>query len=47
MEELYPKFNAAEAEIVARINAEGLPVLTEHLRTMVSTAEEMDWGSTQ
>jgi MarR family transcriptional regulator, organic hydroperoxide resistance regulator len=46
MEELYPKFNAAEAEVVARIDAAGLPSLTQYLRTMVSTVEEveeMDW----
>jgi DNA-binding MarR family transcriptional regulator len=45
MEELYPKFNAAEAEVVARIEAGSLPGLTEHLRTMVATVEEMEWGS--
>ena len=45
MEELYPKFNAAEAEVVARIQPENLPVITEHLRTMVTTVEEMEWGS--
>jgi MarR family transcriptional regulator, organic hydroperoxide resistance regulator len=45
MEELYPKFNAAEAEVVARIEAGDLPALTEHLRTMVTTVEEMEWGS--
>ncbi|HTJ67775.1 MAG TPA: MarR family transcriptional regulator [Actinospica sp.] len=43
MEELYPKFNAAEAEVVARISPDHLPTLTEHLRTMVSTVEEMEW----
>jgi MarR family transcriptional regulator, organic hydroperoxide resistance regulator len=45
MEELYPKFNAAEAEVVARIESRSLPALTEHLRTMVTTVEEMEWGS--
>lgn len=43
MEELYPRLNAAEAEVVSRIAPEGLPLLTEHLRTMVATVEEMDW----
>ena len=42
MEELYPRFNAAEAEVVARLAPEGLPLLTEHLRTMVRTVEDMD-----
>lgn len=46
MEELYPRFNQAEAEVVARIEAEGLPVLTGHLRTMVATVEEMEWDGT-
>ena len=45
MEELYPKFNAAEAEVIARIEAGDLPGLTEHLRTMVATVEEMEWGT--
>ena len=45
MEELYPKFNAAEAEVVARIGAGGLPELTGHLRTMVRTVEEMEWAA--
>lgn len=42
MEDLYPRFNAAEAEVVARIEAADLPLLTEHLRTMVTTVEDMD-----
>ena len=44
MEEIYPKFNAAEAEVIARIERDGLPGLTAQLRTMVSTVEEMEWG---
>jgi DNA-binding MarR family transcriptional regulator len=44
MEEIYPKFNAAEAEVIARIDRAGLPGFTEHLRTMVTTVEEMEWG---
>jgi len=42
MEELFPRFNAAEAEVVARIDAAGLPALTGYLRTMVATVEDMD-----
>ena len=42
MEELYPRFNAAEAQVVARISADGLPSLTGHLRTMVETVEAME-----
>ena len=42
MEDLYPRFNAAEAEVVARISAAGLPELTGYLRTMVATVEQMD-----
>ena len=42
MEELYPRFNAAEAQVVARIDAAGLPELTGYLRTMVATVEDMD-----
>jgi len=45
MEELYPRFNAAEAEVVARIAPAHLPGLTEHLRTMVRTVEEMGWDA--
>lgn len=45
MEEIYPKFNAAEAEVIARIERDGLPGLTAQLRTMVSTVEEMEWGA--
>jgi MarR family transcriptional regulator, organic hydroperoxide resistance regulator len=44
MQELYPRFNAAEAEVVARIGAQGLPALTDHLRTMVATVEDMELG---
>jgi MarR family transcriptional regulator, organic hydroperoxide resistance regulator len=47
MEELYPRFNAAEAEVVARIGGAGLPVLTEHLRTMVATVEDIESGDGQ
>jgi MarR family transcriptional regulator, organic hydroperoxide resistance regulator len=46
MEDLYPRFNQAEAEVVARIEAKHLPVLTDHLRTMVTTVEEMEWNPT-
>jgi len=46
MEELYPKFNAAEARVIARIEAASLPSFTEQLRTMVSTVEEMEWAGT-
>ena len=42
MDALYPRFNAAEAEVVARISAAGLPELTGYLRTMVATVEQMD-----
>jgi MarR family transcriptional regulator, organic hydroperoxide resistance regulator len=42
MDRLYPRFNAAEAEVVARISRAELPELTEHLRTMVTTVEEID-----
>ena len=42
MDDLYPRFNAAEAEVVARISAAGLPELTGYLRTMVATVEQMD-----
>lgn len=45
MEELYPRFNAAEAEVVARVAPAQLPRLTDHLRTMVRTVEEMDWDT--
>ena len=41
MEELFPRFNAAEAEVVARIDDAGLPALTGYLRTMVATVEDM------
>jgi MarR family transcriptional regulator, organic hydroperoxide resistance regulator len=44
MEELYPAFNAAEAEVVARIAPAHRPKLTAHLRTMVRTVEEMGSG---
>ena len=42
MEDLYPRFNAAEAEVVARISRDDLPDLTDRLRTMVTTVEDMD-----
>lgn len=42
MEDLYPRFNAAEAQVVARISAAGLPELTGHLRAMVATVEEIE-----
>ena len=42
MEDLYPRFNAAEAEVVARIDETGLPELTGLLRTMVATVEDME-----
>lgn len=41
MEDLYPRFNAAEAEVVARIGETGLPVMTENLRAMVATVEDI------
>jgi hypothetical protein len=43
MEDLYPRFNAAEAEVVARLGAGDLTSLTGTLRTLVTTVEEMDW----
>jgi hypothetical protein len=42
MEELYPRFNEAEGQVVARIGADGLPSLTSHLRAMVETVEDME-----
>jgi DNA-binding MarR family transcriptional regulator len=42
MEDLYPRFNAAEAEVVARIGAAGLPGLTENLRSMVAAVEDLE-----
>jgi MarR family transcriptional regulator, organic hydroperoxide resistance regulator len=45
MDSLYPRFNAAEAQVVARVGQAGLPELTAHLRTMVTTVEEMGPGS--
>jgi DNA-binding MarR family transcriptional regulator len=47
MEDLYPRFNAAEAQVVARIDAAGLPGLTGYLRTMVATVEEMTAEETE
>jgi DNA-binding MarR family transcriptional regulator len=43
MEDLYPRFNAAEAEVVARLEAGDLVFLTGNLRTLVSTVEEVSW----
>ncbi|MEZ5095582.1 MAG: MarR family transcriptional regulator [Nocardioides sp.] len=40
MTELFPAFNAAEAELVAGVPAEHLTVLTEALRSIVRTAED-------
>lgn len=45
MDSLYPRFNKAEAEVVARIGHPGLPELTALLRTMVTTVEDMASGS--
>ena len=42
MDDLYPRFNAAEAEVVARIGDASLPELTGYLRTMVTTVEDME-----
>jgi DNA-binding MarR family transcriptional regulator len=42
MEDLYPRFNTAEAQVVARIQASGLPELTGYLRAMVATVEDME-----
>jgi DNA-binding MarR family transcriptional regulator len=42
MERLFPKLNAAEAQVVARIGAPELSSLTESLRTMVTTLEETE-----
>lgn len=42
MDDLYPRFNAAEAEVVARINGTNLPELTGYLRTMATTVEDME-----
>lgn len=42
MAELYPEFNAAEAQLVAGIPAERVEVLTESLRHVVKVAEEHD-----
>ncbi|HTU74675.1 MAG TPA: MarR family transcriptional regulator [Trebonia sp.] len=42
MDDLYPRFNAAEAEVVSGIGQAGLPELTGYLRTMVSTVEDME-----
>ena len=42
MDALYPRFNAAEAEVVARISRDDLPDLTDRLRTMVTTVEDME-----
>jgi MarR family transcriptional regulator, organic hydroperoxide resistance regulator len=39
MEKLYPEFNAAEAEVVARLSARNLNTMTQALRTMVTTIE--------
>jgi DNA-binding MarR family transcriptional regulator len=46
MEDLYPRFNAAEAQVVARIDAACLPELTSYLRAMVATVEEIDGEDT-
>lgn len=43
MEDLYPRFNAAEAEVVSRIEAGHLTSVTEGLRTMVTTIENLTW----
>ncbi len=42
MAELYPEFNAAEAMLVAGIDADDLDVLTKALRQVVLTAEVAD-----
>jgi DNA-binding MarR family transcriptional regulator len=42
MEDLYPRFNAAEAQVVARIDAACLPELTGYLRAMVACVEDLE-----
>jgi DNA-binding MarR family transcriptional regulator len=41
MAQLYPEFNAVEAEVVGRLSARNLGVLTQALRTLVTTIEEI------
>ncbi|MDX3194643.1 MarR family transcriptional regulator [Streptomyces sp. MN03-5084-2B] len=47
MEDLYPRFNAAEAEVVARISGGKLTTITNGLRTMVQTVEDKTWETPQ
>jgi DNA-binding MarR family transcriptional regulator len=42
MEDLYPRFNAAEAAVVARFSRTELPELTSCLRTIAATVEDME-----
>jgi DNA-binding MarR family transcriptional regulator len=44
MEDLYPRFNVAEAEVVARLSDGAIPAMTDHLRTIVATVEDMEHG---
>lgn len=42
MEEIYPKFNAAEAEIVASLSARSVAELTRSLRKMTEHMEDLE-----
>jgi len=42
MTTLYPEFNAAEAELVSHLPTTDMTSLTESLRSIVTTAEELD-----
>ncbi len=46
MTELYPRFNVAEAELVAELSPRSLDVLTKSLRQIVRTVEEDKAGPT-
>lgn len=46
MEELFPKFNAVEAEVVGRLSARSKVSLARELRTIVQTLEDITPGLT-
>lgn len=39
MDDIYPKFNKAESQIVGRVNARHLEIMTEALRELVESSE--------
>jgi hypothetical protein len=42
MTELYPRFNAIEAKVVAGLSSRSIKEMTESLRKIVTTIEETD-----